>query len=217
MKTLGQRIRERRKTRKLTQKEVANFIGVSSVAVTQWEKDETSPRGENLFKLAKALKCKAFWLLNGGDSTDSLESNDFILTAGLVSRIPVISLVRAGMWQEICCNFQEADAEEWINVADKVGIRAFGLKVQGDSMTNPLGSPSMPEGSIVIIDPDIEARSGRIVVAKLVDSNEATLKKLVIDGSQKYLVPLNPRYNPLPINGNCTIVGVAVSVTHNLL
>ncbi|MDG9671849.1 helix-turn-helix transcriptional regulator [Hahella aquimaris] len=63
MKTLGQRIRERRKELELTQAKVGKLVGVSSVSVTQWEKDETSPRGENLVKLAKVLDCEVDWLL----------------------------------------------------------------------------------------------------------------------------------------------------------
>ena len=59
---------------------------------------------------------------------------------------------------------------------------AFALRVAGDSMVNPLGFPSIPEGSIVIVDPDGIAENGKIVVARLEDSVEATLKKLVING-----------------------------------
>jgi len=47
-------------------------------------------------------------------------------------------------------------------------------------------------------------------VAKLSDSNEATFKRLVIDGAQKYLKGLNPAWPLVSINGNCKIIGVAV-------
>jgi phage repressor protein C with HTH and peptisase S24 domain len=65
MKTLGSRIREKRKVLGITQKVLGTFVGVSAVAVTQWEKDETAPKGANLFALARALKCDPHWLLNG--------------------------------------------------------------------------------------------------------------------------------------------------------
>ncbi|MCU7976437.1 helix-turn-helix transcriptional regulator [Shewanella sp. SW36] len=65
MKTLGQRIREKRKELGITQKALGALVGVSAVAVTQWEKDETAPKGANLFALAKSLKCDLSWLLNG--------------------------------------------------------------------------------------------------------------------------------------------------------
>ncbi|MCU8012214.1 helix-turn-helix transcriptional regulator [Shewanella sp. SM74] len=74
MKTLGQRIREKRKDLGITQKALGALVGVSAVAVTQWEKDETAPKGANLFTLAKSLKCDLSWLLNGEVATKP-ESN----------------------------------------------------------------------------------------------------------------------------------------------
>ncbi|MEG2269219.1 MAG: S24 family peptidase, partial [Acinetobacter sp.] len=53
-------------------------------------------------------------------------------------------------------------------------------------------------------------KNGNLVVAKLTDANEATFKKLVIDGGSMYLKPLNPQYPLIPINGNCRIIGVVV-------
>ncbi len=76
---------------------------------------------------------------------------------------------------------------------------------------------SIPDGAIVIVDPDIEARNGSIVVAKLEDNQEATLKRLVIDGPYRYLKPLNPIYQPIHINGNCHIVGVVRKFEFDLL
>ena len=51
-----------------------------------------------------------------------------------------------------------------------------------------------------------------MVVAMLDDSEEATLKQLVIDGGAKYLKPFNNSYPTMPINGNCTIIGVVKQV-----
>ncbi|VUC85020.1 XRE family transcriptional regulator [Raoultella terrigena] len=68
----------------------------------------------------------------------------------------------------------------------------------------------------MIVDPDIEPQHGKIVVARIDGTNEATVKKLVIDGSQKFLVPLNPRYPNIAINGNCIIIGVVKGVQYEL-
>ncbi|MFA0813991.1 LexA family protein [Microbulbifer epialgicus] len=129
--------------------------------------------------------------------------------------VPLISSVQAGGWAEVIDNFQPGDAEEWRETTAKVGPNAFALRIEGDSMTSPTGV-SIPHGSIVIVDPDAEYTNGSIVVAKLVDVQEATIKKLVIDGPNKYLKPLNPSYAPIPINGDCRIVGVAKKVEIDL-
>ncbi|WHI52961.1 LexA family transcriptional regulator [Microbulbifer sp. MLAF003] len=131
------------------------------------------------------------------------------------STVPLISSVQAGGWAEVVDNFQPGDAEEWRETTAKVGPNAFALRIEGDSMTSPTGV-SIPHGSIVIVDPDVEYTNGSIVVAKLIDVQEATIKKLVIDGPNRYLKPLNPNYAPIPINGNCRIVGVAKKVEIDL-
>lgn len=130
-------------------------------------------------------------------------------------RVPLISWVQAGEWAEIVDNFAPGEADEWRDTTASIGPHAFALRVEGDSMTAPSGL-SIPEGAVVIVDPDTEYRNGSIVVAKLVDTQEATLKKLVVDGPNKYLKPLNPAYAPIPINGNCRIVGVAKKVEFDL-
>lgn len=68
-------------------------------------------------------------------------------------------------------------------------------------------------GSIIIVDPDREARHGSYVVARLNEDLEATFKQLVLDGSRKSLNPLNPRY-PLPdMDGKkVTLCGVVVQM-----
>ena len=126
-------------------------------------------------------------------------------------RVPLISWIQAGSWQEISDEFHTGDAEEWRETTANVGPRAFALRVVGDSMTAPVGL-SIPDGAIVVIDPDTQPVNGSIVVAKLTDSQEATLKRLVIDGPRRYLKALNPAYPMLEINGNCVIVGVAKKV-----
>lgn len=65
---------------------------------------------------------------------------------------------------------------------------------------------------LVLFDTGKEAVNGSPVVAKLTDANEATFKKLIIDGGNKYLKGLNPAYPLIPIDGNCKIIGVAVQM-----
>ena len=72
MKTLGDRLRDTRKAKKLTQAFVAKASGVSPASVTQWEKDVNQPRGESLISIAKVLDCTPNWLLNGVDPIDHI-------------------------------------------------------------------------------------------------------------------------------------------------
>lgn len=61
----NERIKQRRKSLKLTQEQIAKQVGVSKATISQWEKGDTSPNGENTLRLAKALQTSADWILYG--------------------------------------------------------------------------------------------------------------------------------------------------------
>lgn len=124
-------------------------------------------------------------------------------------RYPMLSWVSAGHWEEAMEPYSISEINEWYESDVPIQGSGFWLRVEGDSMTAPTG-PSIPEGHHVLVDTGREAKNGSLVVAKLIDANEATFKKLVIDGGQRYLKGLNPAWPMIPINGNCRIIGVVV-------
>ncbi|MEG2663239.1 MAG: S24 family peptidase [Hafnia sp.] len=131
-------------------------------------------------------------------------------------RYPVLSSVQAGSWSEACEPYTLKDIDLWLESDAHIQGEAFWLKVEGDSMTAPVGL-SVPEGTFVLFDTGREPINGSLVIAKLSDSNEATFKKLIIDGSQRYLKGLNPAWPLVPINGNCKIIGVAIETKLKLV
>ena len=81
----------------------------------------------------------------------------------------------------------------------------FALEVRGDSMSG-IGILS---GDYVIVRKQATARNGQVVVALLED--EATVKRLKLDGNKIWLLPENPEYQDIPAD-NCAILGVVESV-----
>lgn len=211
----GDRVRARRSQLGLTQDQVAKLVSVSRVAITKWENGGTQPEGENLFSLSKALNCEIEWLLYG--SAEHKLTDPEPLHATTARRVPLISWVRAGAWTDTCNAATLADCSDWISTTANVSKSAFALTVRGDSMQRSEGH-SIPEGAKIIVDPqfDPDYLSGKVVVAMLDGGNEATVKELMIDGPSRYLVPWNTRYNPIPINGNCRIVGIVKQVVIDL-
>nr|WP_183516211.1 XRE family transcriptional regulator [Enterobacter ludwigii]MBB2843601.1 SOS-response transcriptional repressor LexA [Enterobacter ludwigii] len=132
------------------------------------------------------------------------------------ARYPVISSVQAGAWCEALEPYSIKDIDQWLESDAHIQGDAFWLRVEGDSMTAPAGI-SIPEGTFVLFDTGREPINGSLVIAKLSDSNEATFKKLIIDGGQKYLKGLNPQWPLVPINGNCRIIGVAIETKLKLV
>ncbi|EDW7931459.1 LexA family transcriptional regulator [Salmonella enterica subsp. enterica serovar Oslo] len=197
-----------RRITKTSQKELGKFCGVSDVAVGYWEKDVNVPSGESLAKLAKYFNTSIDYILYGTEFEGNLITK--------MRRIPVISWVQAGQFTECKAAEVFSEVDKWVETSLRIGDSSFALEVKGDSMTNPNGLPTIPEGATVIVDPDAAPIHGKIVVARLDGTNEATVKKLVIDGPQKFLVPLNPRYPNISINGNCLIIGVVKGVQYEL-
>uniref|UniRef100_A0AAU6W4B7 Repressor protein CI n=1 Tax=Pseudomonas phage Aurca01 TaxID=3138527 RepID=A0AAU6W4B7_9VIRU len=124
-------------------------------------------------------------------------------------RYPVVSSVAAGAWAEA---IEEGFSDRHEASDYKAKGPAFWLEVVGDSMTAPSGT-SVPEGMLILVDTGVEARPGKLVVAKLPSSNDATFKKLIDDAGQLYLKPLNPGYSMIKCSDDCKIIGVAVRVT----
>ncbi|TBL95143.1 helix-turn-helix domain-containing protein [Hafnia alvei] len=212
---MSDRIRNRRKELKLTQLALAKLVGVNRVTVTGWESGDYQPGGANLQSLALALRCNPLWLMDGkGNPEEDAPISNASKFFG-VKEVPVISWVQAGTWTATDKGCTLNDAVEYIHTSAVVSDNAFALRVRGDSMTNPHGVPTIPEGSLVIVEPnfdDLNGIDGKIVVAHLDGGVEATLKKFVNDWPNKYLVPLNPKYKPIECNGNCRIVGIVKQV-----
>lgn len=210
METIGQRLRALRKLNKKTQEQVGDYCGVSSVSVGYWENDVNDPKSESLQLLAKFFNVTTNYILYGDDSKIEpiMPSN--------IKRLPLLSSIQAGSFTEHTQYKTTNETEDWIDTTYNVSSLAFALKVVGSSMLNPFGIPSIPEGAIIIVDPQVTPENGSIVVARLDGSEDATVKKLVIDGPEKYLMPLNPQYSSIKINGNCIIIGVVKGVQYTI-
>lgn len=91
-----------------------------------------------------------------------------------------------------------------------VGDRAFALRIKGDSM-----EPLIPDGYIIVVDPDARAEHGSIVVVRQ-NSNEATCKRLIYDGGVPYLKPENTRYPIMEMAQDAVVCGVVRQVILDL-
>lgn len=146
MKTISDRIKIRRTELQLSQRDLADKIGVTSVAVSRWELDYSQPKGKNLLSLSKALKCTPNWLLNGRESTDiEFEGIKYVL-------VPYFENVEiaAGCGS---FNIEHLECEQIpipFYILDKSKVnssKTLCVKVKGDSM-----EPALRSGSIIAVD-----------------------------------------------------------------
>lgn len=159
----SQRIQTRRKELKLTQAEIAKSVGVSRVSVSQWETGDSFPKGENLYALAKVLKCDARWILHGKENADHIRPQNAITersstyTTADRQEGELIALdffdveVSAGHGalviqeeQSDCITFSRKFLDEMIGVNTK---NVFLMPVRGDSM-----HPTLKNQAVVMVN-----------------------------------------------------------------
>ncbi|AYH09393.1 peptidase S24 [Pectobacterium parmentieri] len=129
---------------------------------------------------------------------------------------PVISLVKAGVWDDADELLTLDQIDEWYESDVKIMGQAFWLRVEGTSMTAPTGI-SVPDGTLVLFDTGREVVNGNLVVAKLDNDNKATFKQYLEDSGIRMLKALNPVWPPIQINGSCRIIAVAVQTMMRLV
>lgn len=83
MKTTGEKIRDRRITLRMTQKDLADQVGTTVRTISSYEAAGSKPRGLNLRKLCTVLNVSEAYLLNDEieDETYGLEEAPYIESA----------------------------------------------------------------------------------------------------------------------------------------
>jgi SOS-response transcriptional repressor LexA len=73
-------------------------------------------------------------------------------------------------------------------------------------------SPEYPDGELIFVDPMIEARPGRDVIARLIERDETTFKRYKVEDGRPYLFALNPNWPEryIPVTEKATIKGVVI-------
>lgn len=208
--TLSERINQRMRELNLKSKDLAQATRASKGSVSQWINGGNEPSARYVTALARILKVSEKWLLEGGKIDNVIITDTW--------KIPLISLQQAVKWRDVIMDNNLNNIKLWVETSGKAPRFSFAIQVEGDSMLNTSGSgPSLPEGSILLIDPEYKIASGLIVAAYLPETDSTIVKKLTIDGPNLYLNSLNHNYKPIQINTLDTIIGVAIRTQMDLV
>ena len=218
--TLSERIQMARKQAKLTQKELADRVGISQTAVHKLEcgRSRSSRRTVSI-----ALTCGVdpIWLdtgrgemslvgaMPGMDQAELAKAAEDgeIYRAPIFARLPLISWEDANQYcDESIETVHPKEVESWIPVAPRSSDQTFALRVPDDSM-----EPEFQEGEIIIVDPTLQGKHNQFLVARMEGDSTATFKQLIIVGNKQYLKPLNSRYPLIDVQGQLQTCGVVVS------
>lgn len=198
---IGERLKSIRESKGLSQAQLAKLCGYSAASrIGNYELGERKISADDAIIISEALNVSPAELLFGDKAEQVMRNYEY----------PLFTKIQAGTFTENGNAYTESDAVAWIPTAKKASDKAFWLEVEGHSMTAPQGGrPSFPEGMLILVDPAEDVEFGDFCVARMLN-DEFTFKRLIRDGGIEYLEPLNPRYELIPINGNCQIVGKVV-------
>ena len=177
-------LREVRKKKNLTLKELGAIIGVGESTLSQYEDGKRQPDFETLDKIADFFNVSVDYLLGRVDHNVSS-----VLINGDMTRVPVLGRIAAG----VPINAVE-DILEYIEIPSSylAGEKSFfALEIKGDSM-----SPNYLSGDIVVFERCDTCETGDDC-AVMINGDDATFKRIERKENGIVVKPLNPQYETL--------------------
>lgn len=215
--TLGEKIRELRKEKGYSLRELAKLAGSTSHSyIAAIERGEYDPSLKIVKDIARALNVPTAYLLDiydqdhsGYDKFKIKENQDMLDNQTNMVKVPILGHIAAGapiLAEEHIEGFKLMPESEVSNG------EYFLLKVTGDSMINA----GIHDGNLVLIRKQPVCETGEIA-AVIVDGENATLKRVYHNNGKLLLQPENPKYKPIMVdNEEVRIVGKAIEVIHKL-
>ena len=170
-KSVGKLIYDRRTELGITQKEVADFVGVSEATVSRWESGHIdNMRRDRIAALSKILRLSPLAIMGIDDTDLSSRLPNMVPIDARTFRVPIVGRVAAG--RPIVVDEEIIGYEYIDNKYSKDGHEYFGLRIVGKSM-----EPTIMDGDIVIVRHQNYVENGEIAIV-LIDGEEATAKEV---------------------------------------
>lgn len=205
--TFGEKLKQLRTERGLSQSEFANMLGTSKQVISRYELGQTTPKISVVAEWCGTLGVNLDNLINDNKSIYDFPSPQ--ITDDVVT-FPVIGEVAAG--------YEHIALEDWSGETVEIPRQYLHgrpqsdyvvLSVKGDSMY-----PLYIEGDkVMVLKQSTMNRSGEIGLIRYGGEN-ATLKKVEYVKGEDWmkLLPLNPAYPPKLIEGvdleQCEVLGI---------
>ena len=208
------RLQEKLKEKGYKPADLARAAEVSGVAAGKWIHGDSQPKAGKLKLIARFLDVSDDWLLTGRETSPRLDNNvDLSQRIPFEGRpVPVISWVAAGAFDPIQTVLKDAEIDEYLPPIKECGKNGYGLVVTGISM-----SPKFEPEDRIYVNPDFQVsdlKTGDLVIVSCTGDSEATFKQLIIEGTTKYLKPLNPKWDDqiIKLTEDCRLVGKVVGL-----
>lgn len=170
------RIAELRRRAGITQRELADRLGITQQAVWYYENGRREIKSGMLIAMSEALGCTVSELLG-------LEPSEGVVLPHVseISKVPIVGRIAAGTPREAFAQSSDYCDTPSSLVEGRSGC--FWLVIAGNSMNR-----IFPDGALVLIDPSAEVRNGD-VAAVFVNGDDATIKRVYFEGDSVRLHP----------------------------
>lgn len=204
--TIGDRIKTTRKELNIkNQKSLADLVGVSYVAISQWERCETEPTGANLMSLSKALGVRPEWLLTGDepkrgdhqivpDYSDPIPSETYLVDVlDVTASAGYGDVISSEVAQRVASvSFSKEEAATLFRKRPSESVKV--ITVTGDSM-----SGTIELGDYIFVDVDKGYFDGDGVYV-FIFKGHILVKRIQLVADCYMVVADNPDYAPWEIN-----------------
>lgn len=180
---LGQNIRYLREKKGIDQQKLADILEVPRSTLACWENNIRTPKLEQIVKIAEYFNTNLDIIYSNFDNAIPIELDDNTVN------IPVLGVIKAGIPIEA-----QQDIIEYVEIPKRWtlgGRKFYGLKISGDSMY-----PKYDENDIVIFEQleDMSIANNKDC-AVMVNGDDATFKKVLVNEQGVVLVPYNMAYD----------------------
>jgi repressor LexA len=206
---LTNRIKELRVSKKITQANLAEYLGIAQNTLSYWEQGKYDIDTKSLKKISDFFNCSIDYVL--GKETE-VESNAALLENKKIRLVPVFESVSAGfgtMAIDDIISYQPCYIE-----SDTEASETICVIVRGDSM-----APKIEDGDLIQVHKQTSVDSGSFAVV-LLDGEEALVKKVYYGKDWIELHSINPLYKVMRFEGpdvlRLQVIGLVRSVIKRL-
>lgn len=177
------RLKELRKSRNLTQAELAKILGIAQPTLSGWENDKFQIDDDIKTKIADYFGVTVDYLLGREDIT---KLSNYLGPVIETKKIPIIGTVKCGP-----DGLAFEDIDGYVYVDDDLTGEIFALRCKGDSMK----FEAIDDGDIAIVRRQDDVECGELAVVA-VNGDEGTLKRVRKFDGGIILEAANPDYPP---------------------
>ena len=171
--TIGKNIKRYRDLKGYTQEELGKEVGVSSMAVSQWENDRAVPRMGSIERLSVALGVSKGQLLDDGEDGNlwhKVIPGMLKAVPGEFVEVPVIGRIHAGKPTDAeIVEYSAVPIPKFLVDDDP---ECYACISEGDCMNKVY-----PEGCMIIVSPNKAPINGSVAVVSI-DGAEAVMRRM---------------------------------------